>query len=174
VILFGSFATCVEAGVIDPQVQVREAGESGAGGPGTVTILTDNFTIITPTGDSPTDGTSCIVDGTMDQSCDLINGSGQTWTTLTLDIDPGEPFDSCSVLDFFSGCPIQQGGSGIDSIYYFSGGTGIPDGQAFGFSFSGWEADTEFTGSADTPEPASSALMLFFCMLLAVRSRWRR
>lgn len=170
------FAFWANGATIDPQVQVRDAGESGGGGPGTVTVTGQLFTIFTPTGNSPVDS-SCTVNGFSDQSCDLINGSGQAWTSLTITIEPGQSFDSCSVLDFFAACSfIQHGGSGLDSVIYLYGGGGVPDGQAFGISFSGWSADTQLIALAntqDTPEPTSSALValvLIFCALFRVRN----
>jgi hypothetical protein len=174
-IFFGlSVAFGMGGTITDPQIQVRDPSESGGGGAGTVTVFTDAFTVFTPTGSSPTDS-ACIVNGLSDQSCDLINDSGQNWTTLTIDITPGQSFDSCAVLDFFAACQfIQHGGSGMDSIIYAYGGAGLPNGQAFGFSFLGWAADTQLTASANTiaiPEPASSTLIVAACALMAIRAR---
>jgi hypothetical protein len=177
-VLFGLFIIRAHGSTItDPQIQVRDAGESGGGGPGTVTVFNQAFTVVTPTGNSPTDS-PCIVNGFSDQACDLINDSGQNWTTLTIDINPGQSFDSCAVLDFFAACQfIQHGGGGMDSIVYVYGGGGLPNGQAFGFSFLGWAAGTQLTASANAvaiPEPASSTLIVVACALMAIRARCPR
>ena len=150
----------------DPRVQPRDAAHSGGGATQPVSVPSDTFTVLTPSGYSPDDGTSCSIDGLPSPKCSLTNTSGHTWATLALTVTPGQPFDSCDFdVDLFGGCEvIQQGGSSLESVIDFYGGNGILNGESFAISFDGWAANTTLTGVADAPEPALEPVLALFAL----------
>ena len=142
------------------KVVFHPPSQSGGGGPPESDITETSFTFFSPTGTSP--GTSpCVIDGVDDDVCDFLNVSGVDWTVLEFTVAPGGDLTSCQPLFGFTNCDVlQPGDSTSPSIFTFTGGTGIPDGTAFGFSVQGWATNTEFDVVANTPEPSKSALLL--------------
>src|SRR3984885_1319253 len=147
----------------DPKVVLHPPSQSGGGGPPQSEITGTIFSFISPTGTSP--GTSaCVIDGVDDDVCDFLNISGVDWTKLQFTVSPGGDLSSCEPLYGFSNCDVlQQGGSGSPTIFALSGGTGIPDGTAFGLSTQGWAANAEFdvvaNATTTTPEPRTATLL---------------
>jgi hypothetical protein len=156
----------------DPKVVFHPPSQSGGGGPPQSDLTGTIFSFISPTGTSP--GTSaCVIDGVDDDVCDFLNLSGVDWTTLQFTVSPGGDLSSCQPLFGFTNCDVsQQGNSTSPTIFTLSGGTGIPDGTAFGFSTQGWAEDALFdvvaNGAANVPEPSSAASLLGGLVLVFV------
>jgi hypothetical protein len=144
----------------DPIVVFHPPSQTGGGGPPQSDITGLSFSFTSPTGTSP--GTSaCVIDGVDDDVCDFLNISGVTWTELEFTVSPGGDLSSCEPIYGFSNCDVlQQGGTTSPTIFTFSGGTGIPDGVAFGFSTQGWASNADFAVTANAPEPAETSLLL--------------
>jgi hypothetical protein len=152
----------------DPKVVFHPPSQSGGGGPLESDITATFFTFFSPTGTSP--GTSaCVIDGVDDAVCDFLNISGVDWTQLEFTVSPGGDLSSCQPLYGFTNCDVlQQGDTSTPTVFTLSGGTGIPDGTAFGFSTQGWAADAEFDVAANTPEPSKTAILLAGLLLAFV------
>ena len=164
---------------------IRTGGHGGS-----VSITFPTFRILTPTGDSPTDGTDCI----------LIQGgvaTGAPGCFFSNDIMKGQAGATIDALVFvvskasFSGtlsCALSTALGGASPftncavsptapIVTFSGGPGIPFGDDFSMGFRGFNADTSFVGSAilsgsGTTVPEPGTLALFVSGIGALLARW--
>ena len=155
------------------------------GGSASVPITSPKFSILTRTGNSPTDGSPCF----------LIQGGVSTPAPgcfFSNDIKRGAPI-AALVFDVsktdFSGtlsCQLatKLGGPSLyfetcipaiatdgDGMVTFSGGTGIPFGKDFSMGFAEFNANTIFNGTAETPEPGTLALFVSGLGALLVRRR---
>jgi hypothetical protein len=148
----------------DPKVVFHPPSQSGGGGPPQSDITGTIFSFISPTGTSPSTS-ACVIDGVDDDVCDFLNLSGVAWTTLQFTVSPGGDLSSCQPTFGFANCDVsQQGDATSPTIFTLSGGNGIPDGTAFGFSTQGWAADAVFdvaaNGASNVPEPSGTALLV--------------
>jgi hypothetical protein len=167
---------------------IRTGGHGGS-----VPITFPTFRILTPTGNSPTDGTDCfliqggvatdapgcffsndITEGQAGATIDALafvvsnaSFSGTLSCALSTALGGASPFTNCAV-------------SPTAPIVTFSGGPGIPFGDDFSMGFRGFNADTTFVGRAilsgpgtpaKTPEPGTLALFVSGIGALLVRRR---
>jgi hypothetical protein len=173
------------------------------GGTGSVPITSPQFTIVTATGNSPTDGTPCILMlggiSTPAPNCIFLNdikkGSG-VGTTINALLFQASKADfsgtlSCALSTavggqspWFTQCSATPGGP----VVKFFGGLGIPFGDDFSLGFRGFNANAGFTviamGNASasnqavtnpttTPEPGTLVLFVGGIGSLLVRRRAR-
>ena len=130
------------------------------GGGGSVAITSPDFTIVSTTGNSPTDSTPCLVIQhgvtTSAPGCFFINkivtegGGGATikGVIFVVNKDAVSGPLSCAlntalggVSPWFSKCTVAP--DGIPAVI-FSGGSGIPYGGDFSFGFRGFLANATF------------------------------
>lgn len=129
------------------------------GGSGSVSV-TGSFTIVSPTGTSPSSlagGSPCIVNGIPDDTCTLLNVSGFDFSTLTFTVSGNTNTQggfSCDPGTFFQNCTFNA----ADTEVTFSGGPGIRAGFDFSLTFEGWSPGTSFQGTGVAPEPGTLAL----------------
>ena len=158
--------------VTDPKTVLHPPSQTGGGGPPQSDITGTAFSFISPTGTSP-GPSACVIGGVDDDVCDFLNLSGQDWTKLVFTASPGGDLSSCQPTYGFTNCEVnQQGGPTTPTVFTFFGGTGIPDGVAFGFGVQGWDANTQFDVVANTPEPTKLTFLLVG--LLVALSRIKR
>jgi hypothetical protein len=165
----------------DPRAVFHPPSQIGGGGPPQSDITSTFFSFISPSGTSPTMTSPCVIGGVDDNVCDFLNLSGVDWTQLEFTVSPGGVLSSCQAqaLSGFTNCDVlQQGNASTPTVFTFFGGTGIPDGTAFGFSTQGWATNTVFdvvaNGAANTPEPSNMALLLgglVFAFVLIKRTK---
>jgi hypothetical protein len=162
---------------VDPKVIF----EKDPGAP--VSIVTPDFTISSPTGDSPGTSACGLAQGSLmntSPSCsfkDEINLNGVKYgiTQLVFDIaiTPDE-LVTCGLINLadFSTCSVVTMDDGTLAVVTFSGGL-IKYNTSFALSFDGFPPNTDFGGAASlTPEPNSLILMLTGAVLLFVG--WKR
>jgi len=171
------------------------------GGTGSVPIYWPTFTILTATGNSPTDGTPCVLMlggiSTPAPGCIFLNdikkgnGAGTTINAL-LFIASKADFSgtlSCALSTaiggqspWFTQCAATPGGP----VVKFFGGPGIPFGDDFSLGFRGFNANAGFqvtaissagnqavTNPTSTPEPGTLVLFVGGIGSLLVRRRAR-
>jgi hypothetical protein len=147
---------------IDPVVRT-------GGGTGSVAITSPIFTMVTPTGNSPTDGTPCVLiqgsTSTQAPECVFSNdiGDGTTIHELVFVASKADFSGtlSCELMTKFGGpspyfkhCAAMQAG-----VVEFFGGPGIPFGDEFSLGFGDFNHNATFQVTA-IPEPGTLALFM--------------
>src|SRR5437867_387445 len=92
----------------DPELEVRDAAESGGNGQEPISVMGFHFSFITPSGTSPLtidtpNGTPCLA-GMLDFNCNFINESGVTWMNLLVVVTPTPGLTFCQAQVGFAGC----------------------------------------------------------------------
>ena len=168
------------------------------GGTGSVPITSPIFTILTATGNSPTDGTPCVLMlggiSTPAPGCIFLNdikkgnGAGTTINAL-LFVASKSDFSgtlSCALSTALGGpSPFTQCAVAGPVVTFF-GGPGIPFGDDFSLGFRGFNPNASFlvnaisrpsqqafTDPTNTPEPGTLGLFVGGIGALLVRRRAR-
>jgi hypothetical protein len=164
----GAFADPIPIGV-DPVILTGGTPDP----PVPASIITPNFTIVSPTGTSPaTSGCDLYQFGVLTSvspACFFQNninprGTGETITQLTFDISGVSPATvSCGFLTDttgspFSDCSVAPLGSGGTQVLFSNGS--IPFGNDFSLGFEGFASGASFAATATTPEPGTVVLLL--------------
>jgi hypothetical protein len=164
------------------------------GGSGSVSITSPIFTIVTPTGNSPTDATPCIYIyrgiSTPSPGCFFSNHLEEGGTIHEMVFVASKAYSgtlSCAlstalggISPWFTKCAAPAGGRVVE----FFGGPGIPFGDEFSLGFRGFNANASFlviaiaeddhAGTASpAPEPVTLALFASGIGAVLVRRRSR-
>jgi hypothetical protein len=144
-------------------------------GTGSVPITSPKFSILTPTGNSPTDGSDCfLIQGgvsTRAPGCFFSNditrgGGGVTIYELFFSVSKSDFSGTLScalstalggVSPYFTECAAAPDGR---PVVAFFGGPGIPFGDDFSMGFRAFNANTTFGGTAVIPEPGTLVLFV--------------
>jgi hypothetical protein len=119
-----------------------------------VPITSRKFTIVSPTGNSPTDGSQCfLIQNGMSipaPECDFLNETGDTINALLFRVDKADFSGnlSCALKTalggqspWFTQCAATPAGG---PVVVFFGGPGIPPGGDFSLGFGMFDANAEF------------------------------
>lgn len=121
------------------------------------------------------------------QTGNLLNASGQNWTTLTFVTDfPGGPLSNyvCGAVGFFENCTfmVSSNQQNITISFFGVNGTtdpGILNGADFNVNLNsgvgdGWVPNAIFNATANSPEPATFTLLISGLGALFLRRRSSR
>ena len=125
------------------------------GGTGSVPITSTKFSILTPTGNSPTDGSDCfLIQGgvsTEAPGCFFSNDIKRGFTIDTLVFVVTTDFSgnlTCALSTLLGGASSFTHCNAGGQVADFYGGPGIPYGDDFSMGFRGFNLNTTFLGVA--------------------------